>query len=149
MLAVDTVASNESLTILDQAGHVSLVSPDTESVGTYLLVRHSDSDAVALWRFHPELAEMVSPEPSCGDACFDRNHQVLSIGSYLLEWGPLDKSTKEPSFPYRLLEFDPTRANPLAASAASIQDGSWTKKKFWFSRPDFGNPAGARKAYES
>lgn len=149
MLAVDTVASNERLTISDQVERAPSVSADTESAGTYLLVRRSDSDDVALWRFHPELAEMVSPEPSCADACFDRNHQVLSIGRYLLEWGPLDKSTKEPSFPYRLLEFDPTRANLLAASAASIQAGSWTKKKFWFSRPDFGNPAGAKKAYES
>jgi phospholipase C len=149
VLAVDTVASHERLTFSDQAGHDSPVSTDTKSAGTYLLVRRSDSDAVALWRFHPELAEMVSPQPSCGDSCFDRNHQVLSIGRYLLEWGPLDKSTAEPSFPYRLLEFDPTRANPLEASAASIQDGSWTKKKFWFSRPDFGNPAGAKKAYES
>jgi hypothetical protein len=149
VLAVDTVASHECLTIPDQAGHVSAVPTDTESASTYLLVRHHDSDAVALWRFHPELAEIVSPGPSCSDPCFDRDHQVLSIGRYLLEWGPLDKSTDEPTFPYRLLEFDPTRAKPLAASAASIQAGSWTKKKFWFSRPDFGNPAGAKKAYES
>ncbi len=149
MSTVNTFSGSDGLAISYEAGSPFPVSVDTESPGNYLLVRRSDSDIVALWRFHPELPELVSPEPACVDACFDRNHQVLSIGRYLLEWGPLDKSSDQPSFPYRLLAFDPALPNPLAATAPSLQHGSWTKKKFWFSRPDFGNPDGAAKAYES
>ncbi len=60
-----------------------------------------------------------------------------------------------PGFPYRLFKFDADAQNPLDAEddkepedAKAVVKGLWRKSKFWGSRPDFGNPAGAAKAYD-
>lgn len=146
---MNSLSGHPGLASPGEGSNTSPVSNDTKSADTYVMVRHTDSDALTLWRFDPELSELVSPEPASVNASFDRNHQVLSIGRYLLVWGPLDKSSDTPRFPYRLLEFNPTLPNPLAATLPSLQEGNWPKKKFWYSRPDFGNPDGAHKEYES
>ena len=112
----------------------------------FVLSRRKHSDAFALWRFDPDSPELLQSVPLAAEARLNAKHQVLFIGRYLLEWGPVAFEDYEASFPYRLFEFDPKAANPLVRV---VQAGLWTKKKFWYLRPDFGNPDGASKAYDS
>ncbi len=113
----------------------------------FVLSRRTDKDDYGLWRVDLDSDSLLQPVPLDQEAKFDRTHQLMSIGRYLLEWGPLTLQDYEPCFPYRLFEFDPNSRNPLAAHP--VQRGIWPKTKFWQSRVDFGNPSGARKSYES
>src|SRR5262249_10258792 len=82
-------------------------------------------------------------------AKLDPQHQLISIGNYLLEWGPIAVPDYGGVFPYRLIEFDPGKQDPLGLQSAKlVQQGIWQKAKFWGTRPDFGNPDGAAKAYD-
>lgn len=100
-----------------------------------------------LWRFDVDGDALLAPMPLDAEAAFDPTHQMVPIGRYLLEWGPLMLQDYQPCYPYRLFEFDPHSADPLAAKA--VQQGLWTKVKFWQYRPDFGNPQGAHEGYDS
>jgi phospholipase C len=92
-------------------------------------------------------------------ARFDRAHQLIAIGNYVLEWGPIVLQDYGPCFPYRLFRFDPIIDNPLDGDANGlihgqqkptlVNKGIWTKNKFWGTRPDFGNPDGPAKAYDT
>lgn len=113
----------------------------------YVLSRRSDDDAYRLWRFDPDAASLLTPLPISPKAGFDRSHQLVQIGAYLLEWGPLELRDYYPCYPYRLFAFDPVSPDPLAA--APVQKGVWTKSKFWQSRVDFGNPDGGHEQYDS
>ena len=113
----------------------------------FVLSRRTDSDDYGIWRLESESDDLLQPIPLNPDARFDRTHQIVSIGRYLLEWGPLTLEAYEPCFPYRLFELEPTSKDPLAAKA--LQRGLWPKTKFWAYRPDFGNPEGAHEGYDS
>ncbi len=113
----------------------------------FLLSRRSDSDAYQLWRLDYDSAELLRSVPLDPNAKFDRTHQMAQIGRYLIEWGPIAFPDYQPSFPYRLFEFDPSSKDPLNGGA--LQRGLWSKRKFWASRPDFGNPQGANEAFDS
>src|SRR4029077_4281241 len=95
----------------------------------FVLSRRTDSDDYGIWRFESESDDLLQPTPLNPDARFDRTHQIVSIGRYLLEWGPLTLEAYEPCFPYRLFELEPTSKDPLAAKA--LQRGLWPKTKFW------------------
>lgn len=112
----------------------------------FIMSRSTANDVYALWRFDPDAAELLRAVPLGPRAKLDASHQVVAIGRYLLEWGPLVLPEYQPSFPYRLFEFDPSSPDPLGRV---VQAGLWTKKKFWYLRPDFGNPDGAAKGYDS
>jgi phospholipase C len=113
----------------------------------FVLSRRQDDDRYRLWRLDIHGDDLLRSVPLAPDATFDRTHQLVSIGGYLLEWGPLALQPYWPCYPYRLFAFDPTSADPLAAAA--VQQGIWTKSKFWGYRADFGNPSGAHKSYQS
>jgi phospholipase C len=113
----------------------------------FVLSRRTDRDDYGLWRIADDGDELLRPVPLSPDAKFDRTHQIVSIGRYLLEWGPLTLQAYEPCFPYRLFEFDPTSKDPLAQTA--VRRGIWPKTKFWAYRPDFGNPQGAHEGYDA
>jgi len=113
----------------------------------FLLSRRTDRDDYGLWRVDIESDALLQPVPLDKEAKFDRTHQLVSIGRYLLEWGPMTLQAYQPCFPYSLFEFDPASKHPLAAR--SVQKGIWTKKKFWQYRVDFGNPEGAHEGYDS
>lgn len=118
---------------------------------TYVISRSTENDRYRLWRFDPKQPEILTPIPVRSDAEFDRTHRLVSIGNYLLEWGPLQMTDYLPSYPYRLFEFDPTSRDgeaidPLAMHRA-LQKGAWTKKKFWGYREDFGNPKGRGRQF--
>ena len=91
-------------------------------------------------------------------ASFDHRHQLIPIGNYILEWGPLVLQDYVGGiFPYRLFRFDPNIDDPLGVNAVALDEeptervmakGTWPKKKFWGNRPDFGNPDGPSKAYD-
>ncbi len=113
----------------------------------FILSRSTGHDGYGLWRFDPDAAELLQPVLLDPGVSFDRTHQLVSIGRYLLEWGPLAAQAYHPFYPYRLFEFDPTSKTPLAGKV--VQQGIWTKKKFWQYRPDFGNPNGAKEGFDS
>jgi phospholipase C len=113
----------------------------------FLLSRRLDNNDYGLWRIDLSRDDLVTPVAIDPQAQFDRTHQILAIGRYLLEWGPLTLQDYDPRYPYRLFEFDPNSKDPLAAKA--LQQGSWPKTKFWQWRIDFGNPEGAHKAFQS
>src|SRR5438132_550136 len=108
------------------------------------------ADAYGAWRFDPDADDLLEALPLDAGARLDRRHQLVQIGNYLLEWGPLTLAPYQPCFPYRLFAFDPESHRPLDVGAApSVQKGLWTKNKFWMYRPDFGNPQGAHEGYDS
>jgi phospholipase C len=119
--------------------------------GDYLICRSTATDAYSVWRVDIDIdSDQVrfSRMPGQMGAQFDPTHQLISIGNYILEWGPItlpDYSSKG-VFPYRLLRFDPSGRDPLGFNV--VKKGLWDKKKFWGGRPDFGNPEGAAKAYD-
>lgn len=119
---------------------------DTQDRRDFVISRGTDTDAYGLWRVGYDSPELLRPVPLDQKAQFDRNHQIAPIGRYLLEWGPLQLKDYQPCFPYRLMEFDPTSPDPLHAKA--VQQGAWLKSKFWGSRPDFGNPQGAKEDFD-
>lgn len=112
----------------------------------FLLSRSTEDDRYGLWRFDVASDALLQRVPLDPDAKFDRTHQVVSIGGYLLEWGPVTLQAYDPCFPYRLFELDPSSPDPLGVDA--VQKGLWTKKKFWSYRADFGNPNGANEGYD-
>jgi len=118
----------------------------------YLISRSTDADDYSIWRIDLRCEQLLHRVTSGAETKLDRKHQLISIGNYILEWGPitLQDYTPDGVFPYRLLEFDPKDPNPLGAKSAKVvTKGTWPKSKFWKSRPDFGNPDGAAKAYNS
>ncbi|WP_374404580.1 alkaline phosphatase family protein [Niveibacterium sp.] len=122
-------------------------SPAVPVSHDYLISRSDADDAYAMWRISLDGADLLQRMPLKPGAKFDHSHQILSIGRYLLEWGPVALEAYQASFPYRLFEFDPASDDPLAG--APVQKGLWPKPKFWWSRPDFGNPNGAAKSFDS
>ncbi len=117
----------------------------------YVICRSTETDDYSVWRIDMNCDALLRRVTRPG-AKFDRNRQLISIGNYLLEWGPLTLQdyTASGIFPYRLLRFDPSSEDPLGVDAAKavVTKGTWFKYKFWRSRPDFGNPEGAAKAYD-
>jgi phospholipase C len=113
----------------------------------FVLSRHQNADGYGLWRFDVQADELLRPVALDPQARFDPTHRIVQIGRYLLEWGPLTLPDYQPCFPYRLFEFDPASPDPLNAKA--LQQGLWTKPKFWQYRADFGNPNGANEGYDS
>lgn len=123
----------------------ALPSPATPA--SFVVSRRSDGDGYQLWHFDPAAESLLTPLPLSPQARLDRRHQLIQIGGYLLEWGPLELRDYYPSFPYRLFAFDPASPDPLGAEP--VQKGLWPKTKFWQSRVDFGNPDGGHEQYDS
>ena len=123
------------------------MSTQTMPTDDYILSRNDSDDSYGIWQFDVHAEQMLSPLPLGAQARFDRTHQLIPIGRYLLEWGPLMLQEYQPSYPYRLFEFNPALPNPLKGPA--LHSGIWTKAKFWNYRADFGNPNGAKESYDS
>jgi phospholipase C len=148
--------------------------------GDYLICRSTEKKDYSVWRVDidrdqvrfscmpgQEGAEFSMPgqewakssAPGQEGTHFDLKHpnppipQLISIGNYILEWGPITledyiaQNKIKGVFFYRLIKFDPSARDPLG-SFAEVQKGFWNKQKFWGGRPDFGNPQGAAKEYD-
>jgi phospholipase C len=128
----------------------SVGMPGAQGTYDFVISRSANDDHYAVWRFNPgadQLLTKVTPtDPSTPAPTFDHTHQMAAVGKYLLEWGPIQLRDYEPCYPYRLFELDPGATDPLAGYA--VCRGAWRKEKFWASRPDFGNPTGAKKDYD-
>ncbi|HRH95446.1 MAG TPA: alkaline phosphatase family protein [Prosthecobacter sp.] len=106
----------------------------------FVISRSSTSDAYQLWRVDPSKPELLTPVAIDPGAKLDRKNQLIHIGDYLLEWGPLVTTTgtnPTSTYPYRLLTFDPTSPTPICDKP--VQSGSWEKAKFFSGRVDFGH----------
>jgi phospholipase C len=132
----------------------------TPRSGSYdFVINQMPNDKYSLWRFdvdQPEPLREVRIDPN---ARFPRDHSIIQVGAYVLHWGPVEMDDYAPSWPYRCFRFDPNQKDPLNpqqpsgdAPASQIAppalQGAWSKSKFWATRPDFGNPGGARKSFE-
>jgi phospholipase C len=119
----------------------------------YVICRSTEVDDYSVWRLDFSCDQLLHRVTASAEAKFDRTHQIMPVGKYLLDWGPitLQNYTDGGLFPYRLLKFEPTGEDPLGvqAAASTVTKGTWPKAKFWKSRPDFGNPEGAAKAYDT
>lgn len=118
----------------------------------YMICRSTDVDDYSIWSVDLHRDHLLYRVTTPADGKLDCKHQLISIGNYILEWGPitLQGYTTDGVFPYRLLEFDPAKQDPLGIHTAKVvTKGTWPKSKFWGRRPDFGNPRGAAKAYDS
>ena len=125
-----------------------------ELADDYLICRSTETDDYSVWRVNIDGHQLLDRVSRTG-ATFDRKHQLISIGDYILEWGPIALQNDSPGFPYRLFKFHADAQNPLDAEddkepedAKAVVKGLWRKSKFWGSRPDFGNPSGAAKAFD-
>lgn len=118
----------------------------------YLVCRNSKSDNYSLWEFDPENPRLVSMVKTSTSATIDKKNHIIQVGNYVLEWSPLNKDDQ---YNYRLMEFDPSQSIPFGSSDGdewtqkAVQAGAWSKSKFFGSRSDFANSAGAKKGYES
>ena len=127
-------------------------SRSSTATADYMICRSTEIDDYSIWRVDPQCDQLLHRITGNAGVKLDCKHQLISIGNYILEWGPLTLQgyTTDGVFPYRLLEFDPTKQDPLGIHAAKVvTTGTWPKAKFWRGRPDFGNPQGAAKAYNS
>jgi phospholipase C len=123
------------------------MSPSASSNPLDLLIwRHQNDDRYSLWRVDEASPELLQRQPVTAGATLARDHQLVQVGRYLLEWGPLAMKDYAPVYPYRLIELDADRQDPLASPV--LQKGLWPKQKFYGSRVDFGNPSGAAKNYD-
>ena len=119
--------------------------PPSSDAPLYLITRSTEDDRYGLWRVDASTDGLVTPMPLSEDARFDRTHHLIQVGAYLLEWGPLVLEDYAPSYPYRLLPFDPSSDDPMGVE--SVQKGIWSKDKFFGYRVDFGNPTGGNEGY--
>ena len=131
----------------------------------YLICRSTETNDYSIWRFDIDRDPVFS---NVKTGKFDPTHQMIAIGDYILEWGPIqltdyaiDPKARGVSgvFPYRLFRFDPTIPDPLAVNAMHMDPksgkpsptlvtrGIWNKSKFWWLVPDFGSPQGPGKEF--
>jgi phospholipase C len=126
----------------------------------YLICRSTEADDYSIWRVD---IDGHQPFTRVKTGTFDHTHQLIPIGNYILESGPItDQVENDPSsgvFPYRLFKFDASIEDPLAVDAKSVDPvsqklsptlvttGTWTKKKFFWLVPDFGSPQGPGKEF--
>jgi phospholipase C len=122
----------------------------------YVISRSSKTDHYDIWRFDIHSKELLTLLPGQAQSKLDRTHQLVPIGNFILEWGPLNLQDYSPCFPYRLFKFDANIDDPLSVNAkgsdgksTQVIKGAWPKKKFWGTRPDFGNPDGPAKAFDT
>jgi len=102
----------------------------------FIVSRNTNDDRYGVWRLDPEAPEVLSRVETSPEARFDRRHQLLGVGKYLLDLGPKQLGDYAPCYPYRLFEFDPDSSDPLSLKN-SFQKGLWQKKKFWGSKPRY------------
>ena len=104
----------------------------------FILSRSSTTDTCQTWQVDLKNPELFTPVKTPAPITIDRQCQVIQIGNFLLEWGPLVAAAgADPSYPYRLLGFDTSKPAPLSLKV--VQEGWWEKTKFFWIRPDFGH----------
>lgn len=113
----------------------------------YCISRSSKDDSYGLWTFHPEGREILKRVELKPGASLPGDDKVISIGGYLLTWSAARPAQGAPYFEFRLLPFDPGSKDPL--SVPPLQHGQWSQRKFWGRSPDFSNPTGGHKQYDT
>lgn len=114
---------------------------------TFVISHSQGSEFYELWRLDLDNQSLLEQIPLT-HAQIGKGFKLTQIGDYILQWGPVELIDYYPCFPYRLSRFDPSNKKDALADPP-VQQGAWPKKKFWGSRPDFGNPDGAKKQYDS
>jgi phospholipase C len=94
-------------------------------MGTFLICRDSSDDNLTIWDFDLDQKETFTSIKLDPTVKLSANHQLASIGGYLLDWGP----NEDKAFSYKLFEFDALSSNPLGGKV--IQSGLWPVHKFW------------------
>ena len=124
--------------------------PSSAAPYGYCLSRSKKDDRYGLWSFDPTAKQPFTKVPLKAGASFPRDHKIICIGGFLLEWSPVQQSAGNPYWNFRLIPFQladkPAQNDPL--NTTPIQHGQWPKLKFWGRTPDFGNPTGGHKAYD-
>ncbi|MGB5508707.1 alkaline phosphatase family protein [Robiginitalea sp.] len=98
-------------------------------MNTYLINRFAANSSYGLWKFDPNGAEIFTQVQIDRSAAFDPSYRMISIGNYILTWGPKTISNGAGQYPYALMEFDPLSSNPLEGKV--IQRGNWPVSKFY------------------
>ena len=118
----------------------------------YFISQDAKTNQVLYWSFDPESPALLKRIPGKSSS-LPAGFHLIQVGNFILTWSPLNKDNQ---YTYRLLEFNMDEADPLGCFDAtgkwtdgSVQSGTWTKAKYFNSRPDFANPDGAKKGYES
>ncbi|MCG3773509.1 MAG: Non-hemolytic phospholipase C [Nitrospira sp.] len=110
----------------------------SRSPHAFIVSRRPHDDAYGLWRFDTQNPALLTEVPLAPGNSIESGCQIIPIGNYLLEWGPLiTVPGLDPSYPYRLLSFDPSSPKPIAPTP--VQHGIWPKSKFFWIRADFGH----------
>lgn len=98
-------------------------------MNTYLINRFAASSNYGLWQFNPNGSELFTRVQLDPDVAFDPSYRMISIGNYILTWGPKNESNGAGQYPYALMEFDPLSPNPLLGKV--VQRGNWPVSKFY------------------
>ncbi len=112
-------------------------------MGTFVINRFESNDNYWVWKFDAKDPQLFTRVSISSGAKLNSTHKLVTVGGYLLEWGPCEEIDKKKSFPYRLYEFDSNGDDPLAG--ASIQQGSWDISKFWGYRSHYSNNPNEQK----
>jgi phospholipase C len=115
----------------------------------YLIYRTADSDDYSIWRVDLDSSPLLRRVTQRGTK-FSRTHKLISVGNYMLEWGPVEQRQRSDGgiYPFRLFQFDAASPDPLADTQTTlVQRGNWAKSKFWWLVPDFGSPQGPQKEF--
>jgi hypothetical protein len=90
-------------------------APDSD----YLICRSTESNDYTLWRINIDSGDDKPLQQCLSGGTLDRKHQLIPIGNYILEWGPIKRQNEmDPGvFPFRLLKFDASRPDLLRGEA--------------------------------
>ena len=98
-------------------------------MGTYLINRFETNSNCGVWEFNPKGPDVFTRMDLDPGASFDPSYRMISIGNYILSWGPKYTANQVEQYPYTLKEFDPGSPNPLNGKV--IQSGNWPVTKFY------------------
>ena len=113
----------------------------------FIISHDATKDTYKVWEFDPANPRLLKKAKDLGKkAKLGPGFQLMKIGNYILQWGPLTLGDYYPCYPYRLSEFDINNEDPLSGKV--ISEGAWPKTKFWHGRVDFGNADGDKKNFD-
>lgn len=124
-----------------------------QTANDYLVCRFAGRDDYSVWSVDINRAQLLEKVPGSTSKLKHPKNQIISIGSYILEWGPISlKDYTGGVYPYRLFEFDADSGDPLGEKTIKSKletSGLWKKDKFHGTHADLGNPEGPSKAFQT
>lgn len=110
-------------------------TPEQTAANTFAIQRNSTADNYATYAIDITAKNIFSEVAMAKQATFDKTHQLMQVGGYLIDWKPA--TSDDEVIDYRVLKYDRNSSNPLAEKVVAY--GKWPKDKFFSNyRPNYG-----------